>query len=159
MEFEQLIRTRHSVRAYTSEPVAKEVLDEIISLALTAPSSHNCRSTEFMVVTDPTLITAISEMRDHGSRFAIGAKAAILVMGDTEKSADKWIENCSISATFLQLAASDKGLGSCWVQVRLSPRRSAAPDGESAEDYLRALLSIPEKYRIECVIALGHPAE
>ena len=159
MEFEQLIRTRHSVRSYTDEPVSQEVLGEIIELARTAPSSRNSRSSEFMVVTDPEKLAAIAVARDHGARFAAGAKAAIVVMGDTEKSAENWVENCCISATFIQLAAVDKGLGSCWIQVRLSPRYADAPDGETAEDYLRTLLSIPSRYRIESVITLGHPAD
>ena len=46
------------------------------------------------------------------------APLAIVVCGDPAKC-DVWIEDCSIASILLHLAATDLGLGSCWIQLRL----------------------------------------
>ena len=110
-----------------------------------------------MVVDDKDTISAISEMRDRGSAFVKDAAAAIVVMGDHTKT-DIWVENASISATFIQLAATAMDLGSCWVHVRDRLRSKADPSKGTAEEYLRSLLGIRDEYSVLCVVALGHEA-
>lgn len=158
MDFSEVIEKRHSVRKYSDLPVDREVLDTIISMAQTAPSSKNTHSTVFMLVEDKDTLSAISEMRERGSSFVKDAAAAIVVMGDTAKT-DIWIENAAISATFIQLAATAMDLGSCWVHVRDRQRFKNDPSKGDAETYLRGLLGIKDEYRILCVIALGYEAE
>ena len=99
----------------------------------------------------------MSTMRDYGSALLKGAAAAIVVMGDTEKS-DVWVENASISATYVQLAATAMDLGSCWVHVRERLRSHDDPSQGTAEEYLRGLLGIRDQYSVLCVVALGHEA-
>lgn len=155
MDFLEVIEKRHSVRKFTDEPVDRSLLDAIIGIAQTAPSSKNCHSSAFMVVEDKDTLTALSEMRERGSAFLKGAPAAIVVMGDRSKT-DIWVENASISATFIQLAATAMDLGSCWVHVRGRMRSKDDESKGTAEDYLRSLLGIKEEYGVLCVIALGH---
>ena len=138
MDFLEVIEKRHSVRRFTDEPVDRELLDAIIGIAQTAPSSKNCHSSAFMVIEDKDTLLAVSEMRDRGSAFLKGAPAAIVVMGDRSRC-DIWVENASISATFIQLAATALDLGSCWVHVRDRQRSSADPSKGTAEDYLRGV--------------------
>ena len=154
MDFLEVIEKRHSVRRFTDEPVDRELLDAIIGIAQTAPSSKNCHSTAFMIVEDKDTLQALSEMRDRGSSFLKGAPVAIVVMGDRSKT-DIWVENASISATFIQLAATALDLGSCWVHVRERLRSKDDPSKGLAEDYIRGLLGIREEFGILCVIAIG----
>jgi nitroreductase len=86
-----------------------------------------------------------------GAELLAGAPLAIAVLGDAETS-DAWIEDASVAATMMLLQAEDLGLGACWVQVR--ERKDA--EGRDAEDNVRRLLSIPSKYRVLCLIAVGH---
>jgi len=157
MEFIEVIQKRHSVRKFADRPVERELIDAVIDIARTAPSSRNSHSTAFMVVEDKDTLSAISEMRDRGSAFVKGAAAAIVVMGDTSKT-DIWVENASISATFIQLAATAMDLGSCWVHVRDRQRSKEDPSKGTAEEYLRNLLGILPEYSVLCVIALGYEA-
>lgn len=54
MDFETLVRERRSIRGYKPDPVPKEVIREIIELAIGAPSSMNTQPWFFHVVTgDP----------------------------------------------------------------------------------------------------------
>ena len=154
MDFFEVIAERHSVRKFTGEPVEQELIDRMVSAAETAPSSKNCRSSAFMIVRDRDTIAAISEMRDRGSAFVKDAPVVIVVLGDETKT-DLWVDNCAISATFLQLAATDLGLGSCWVHVNARPRVSSDPASGTAEEYLKELLGIKDGMRILCVIAAG----
>lgn len=157
MEFSEVIQKRHSVRKYSDQPADREIIDTIIAIAETAPSSKNTHSSAFMVVEDKDTLAAIAEMRDRGSAFVKDAAAAIVVMGDTSKT-DIWVENASISATFIQLAATALDLGSCWVHVRERQRSKNDPSRGTAEEYLRGLLGIKEEYKVLCVIALGYEA-
>lgn len=157
MDFSEVIRKRHSVRSFTTQPVDREVLDTILDMASTAPSSRNSKSSAFMVVDEPDTLAALSEMRDSGSALLKGAPLAIVVMGDSTK-ADMWRENCAISATFLQLAATAMDLGSCWVHVHDRPRVSKPAACGSAEEYVRELLGVKDCMRILCVVAMGYEA-
>jgi len=158
MEFSEVLEARHSVRLFTDEPVARETIDEMIDEARLAPSSKNTRSTGFMIIEDPSTIEALSQMRDRGSAFMAKAPAAIVVLGDTDKT-DLWVENCSISATYLMLSAAARDLGSCWVHVNGRPRVKTDPSQGWAEDYVRELLGIKDNMKILCIIALGYEAE
>ena len=158
MEFLDVIDKRHSVRKFADRPVEREILDALISVAQKAPSSRNCKSSAFMVVEDRDTLAAISEMRDSGSAFVKDAPAAIVVMGDETKT-DLWVDNCAISATFLQLAATAMDLGSCWVHVNGRPRSKSDASLGDAETYLRELLGIKDGMRVLCVVAVGYPED
>lgn len=155
MEFSEVIKNRHSVRKYTDQTVDREIIDTIIGIAESAPSSRNSHSTAFMVVEDSDTLKAMSEMRDHGASFLKNAPAAIVVLGDTTKS-DIWVENAAISSTFIQLAATAMDLGSCWIHVRDRLRVKADPSRGTAEEYLRELLGIRDEFKVLCVISLGY---
>lgn len=158
MEFSELIQKRRSVREFKSEPVQRDLIDKMIEQALTAPSSKNCRSTGFMIIEDPSTLEAISRMRESGSSFVKDAPAAIVVLGDRQKS-DLWVDNASISTTFLMLSAVDNGLGSCWIHVNGRPRSKTDASKGTAENYLRDLLGIKDNMGVLCVLAIGYPAE
>lgn len=158
MDFLEVIEKRRSVRKYSDRPVEKEVLDAIVKVAQTAPSSRNCKSSAFMIVEDKDTLEALSQMRDSGSGLLAGAQSAVVVMGDETKT-DLWVDNCAISATFVQLAVTAMDLVSCWVHVNGRPRLKADPEGATAEDYVTELLGIKDGLRPYCVIAIGYPVE
>lgn len=168
MTLTEILKARRSVRKFAPKPVVRETVEGLLRLALTAPSSKNARSTRFMVVDDPETLARISAMRDFGSAFISGVPCGVLVMGDGSAT-DLWLDNAAISATILQLAATDQGLASCWVHVNGRPRWSREPEGgwpvppsnldETATEYLRGFLPIPEDWNPLCFIALGYPTE
>ncbi len=55
MEFEELVRQRRSIRGYKADPVPKDVILEIVELAVAAPSSMNTQPWHFHVVTGEPL--------------------------------------------------------------------------------------------------------
>lgn len=158
MDFLEVIDKRHSVRKYSDSPVERELLDAIVRIAQTAPSSRNTHSSSFVIVEERDTLDALSQMRDYGSGLLSGAQAAIVVLGDTSKT-DLWVDNCAISATFVQLAATSMDLVSCWVHINGRPCKKDEPQGKTAVEYVTELLGIKEGLVPYCCIAIGHPVE
>jgi nitroreductase len=150
----ELLRKRRSIRKFTREKVAPETVDLLIEALLRAPTSRGINPWEFIVVDDPELLERLSRSKEHGSEFLKNAPLAVVVCADGTKS-DVWIEDCSIAAIIVQMAALSLGLGSCWAQIR--NRRHDG--GRSAEEYIREILGLPDHLQVESVIGIGHPGE
>jgi len=150
----ELLRSRRSIRKFTSEKVAPDAMEALVEAALRAPSSRGINPWEFIFVDDPVLLAQLSQAKQHGSGFLKNAPLAIVVCADSGKS-DVWVEDCAIAAIVIQLQALSLGLGSCWAQIR---NRQHDPEN-TAESYLQELLGLPERIKVECILGLGHPAE
>jgi nitroreductase len=158
MDFLQVIEKRKSVRKYSDRPVEREILDAIVKVAQTAPSSRNSKSSAFMIIEDRDTLDALSQMRDYGASPLKNAQAAIVVMGDTSKT-DLWVDNCAISATFIQLAVTAMDLVSCWIHINGRPVLKDNPDGAQAQDYVSDLLGIKDGLKPYCAVAIGYEEE
>ena len=158
MDFLEVIEKRHSVRKYSDRLVEKELLDAIVKVAQTAPSSRNSKSSAFMIIEDRDTLDALSQMRDYGASPLKSAQAAIIGMGDESKT-DLWVDNCAISATFIQLAVTAMDLASCWIHINGRLCLKDEPDGRKSDDYVRELLGIREGLRPYCAVAIGYPEE
>lgn len=152
--FRSLIETRRSIRRFQPKPVEPEKIERLIEAALRAPSSRGLNPWQFITVTDPRLLETLARAKEHGSEFLAGAPLGIVVCADPERC-DVWIEDASIAAAFILLAAHDMGLGACWIQIRLRPH----DENETAEAFVRKVLGVPESLRVECMIAVGYPDE
>ena len=150
----QLLRKRRSIRKFTPEKIAPDAIEVLVEAALRAPSSRSINPWQFILVDDPALLKQLSQAKQHGSEFIGNVPLAIVVCADSEKT-DVWIEDCSIAAIVIQLTAVSLGLGSCWAQIR---SRKHDRD-KTSELYVQELLGLPEHIKVECIIALGHPAE
>lgn len=149
-----LLKTRRSIRKFQNEKVAKDIIDKILKSALLSPSSRAIRPWEFIAVTNKELMAKLSLCREHGASFLTEAPLGIVVLADPDAS-DVWIEDASIASILIHLTAHSMGLGSCWIQVR----ERFHSGNEKTEDYIKGLLDVPAKYRVESIIAIGHPAE
>jgi nitroreductase len=136
------------------QPVEKEKIDLLVEAMLRSPSSRGLNPWEFFVVTDRERINELAKAKAHGSTFMENAPLAIVVCSDPGKC-DVWVEDCSIAALIIHLVATDLGLGSCWIQIRLRDH-----DGKiSAEEYVKQQLRLKENLTVEAIIAIGYPKE
>ena len=152
--FLDLIKSRRSIRQFQDRPVAPETIDLLVEAVLRSPSSRSFNPWSFVVVTDPAIIIALSKAKPHGAAFMAKAPLAIVVCANPEKS-DVWIEDASIATIYLHLAATDLGLGSCWVQLRKRHHDAEQTAGE----YVARLLCLPDGMAVEAIMAIGYPAE
>jgi nitroreductase len=168
MDLDQAIATRRSVRAYTSEPVAVETINQLIGSAVQAPSAVNEQPWTFTVVRERPVLDKISEaakahlrstmvasphaghftalLNDPSFHIFYHAPALILI---SARAQGPWIvEDCALAAENLMLAACAHGLGSCWIGFAQSFLNS--PEGKS-------LLSIPAAWVPVAPIIVGNP--
>lgn len=152
--FLPLIEKRRSIRKFKPQAVEPEKVEMLVEAALRAPSSMGNNPWEFILITDPGVLDKLSKAKPHGAGFLKHAPLAIVVCADPGKSG-VWIEDTAIAAIFIHLAAESMGLGSCWIQLRERMHDQKKTSGA----YVAELLQIPDRMRVECIIALGLPDE
>ena len=145
-----LMLARRSVRKYADDPVKDEKIEAIVRAGLLGPSGHSKYPCEFIVVKDKDTLEKMSHCRVGAAKMLAGAAAAVVVIADIEKS-DMWVEDSSVAMMSMHLMATELGLGSCWVQVRLRE----AEDGRASEEYLRDFLEFPSNYQCQSILSIG----
>jgi nitroreductase len=148
MDAYQAIVTRQSIRKYTAERVPDEVIQELLTAGMSAPSGGNSRPWHFVVVTAREQLDALAVLKPVLAR----APLAIVVCGDTELSKHKeaWAINCSLASQNILLAAHARGLGAVWLGCYPVPDRVAR---------VVDILSLPDRVIPLNMIAIGYPAE
>ena len=148
-----LLKNRRSIRKFTEEKVSKEELEKILKAGLLAPSSMNKKPVEFVVIEDRQTILKLEKCKKFGTVPLKTAPLVICVISDSEIS-DVWVEDASIASVLIQLEVEKLGLGSTWIQLR-----NRTCDEGNSEEVVRKVLSIPQKYGILSLIAIGHKDE
>jgi nitroreductase len=57
----EVLKTRHSVRAYKGEPVPRKIIEDIVDYGRLAATAINIQPWEFVLVTDPELLRRIAK--------------------------------------------------------------------------------------------------
>jgi nitroreductase len=141
----EALKTRRSVRAYTSDPVPREAIEDLVDCGRLAATAINIQPLEFVAVTEPGLLRELAEATDHG-RFIAQAAACIVVLS---KETKYYLEDGSAATQNILVAARAHGLGACWV----------AGDKKFYAGEICRILGAPEGYRLVSLIPLGRPAE
>jgi len=149
-----LIRKNRSYRRFDQGVSVKmQTLRELVSLARLSASAANRQPLKYVLSCDPDTNAQIfphtrwaGYLQDWGGP-AEGERptAYIVILGDTEISKSFGCDH-GIAAQSMMLGAAEKDLGGCMV-------------GALDRGALRQTLSIPERYEILLVLALGKPAE
>ncbi len=152
--FEDLIKKRRSVRKYSDKKIDKKDLERILKAGLHSPTAKNRDCLHFIVVEEKNTLFELSKFKNHAASFIKDCQAAVAVLTDKDVADITYSQDACIAATFLMFAATDLGIGSCFVNAR------SIEDGTgfNASKNIREILNIPEKYNVECVISLGYPA-
>ena len=140
----EAIVTRRSSRVFSEKSVPHNLIEELIDAARQAPTARNVQPWEFIVVTDPDKRKAIAEICDYG-KFIKDAGACIVVVA---KNTKYYLEDGSAATENILLAATELGLGSCWV----------AGDKKPYADKILKFLGVPEGYRLISSVSIGYPA-
>ena len=159
MDIYDLIEKRQSDRAYdSSRTVEPEKIERIVSAVRLAPSACNSQPWHLIVVDDPEKVKVVAEaMNSMGlNKFATEAPCHILIVQESPNFTARiggWIKNkhyplidCGIAASYLTLAATQEGLGSCIM-------------GWFDEKKLQKLLGIPSSKRILLDVAIGYSTQ
>jgi nitroreductase len=142
------------VRKFKQQPVEADKIALLSEALLRAPTSRNQQPCEFILVDNPETLARLSTAKAHGTAFFTSAPLAVVVAANPDIS-DVWIEDSSIAAIIVQLAAEQLGLKSCWAQLRLRPH----DNNSNASEFVRQLVNLPAGMEVAMVIAIGYPEE
>ena len=109
--------TRRSVRSYQAKQVPDELLDQVLSAGLYAPSGMNNQKVILVAVRDVETRNKLSRlnaavMGSENDPF-YGAPCVVVVLSDPQRST--WVEDGSLAMGNMMNAAYALGLGSCWI--------------------------------------------
>lgn len=120
MNFVELATQRSSVRNFEPKPVEKEKLLYVLEAARIAPSAANFQPWKFLVVTDPVILKSVQAL--YQREWLVTALAIIVAMGDHNKGWHRKTDgkdftdvDVAIAVDHLTLAATEQGLGTCWI--------------------------------------------
>ncbi|HOI10660.1 MAG TPA: nitroreductase family protein [Myxococcota bacterium] len=150
MDFQELVARRRSVRAYRPDPVAQADLDRVLEAARLAPTAVNKQP--FRLVLLPTATRADDLARIYHRPWFVQAPWVLGVLAVPDEA---WVRkdgknhaeiDAAIVMDHVVLAATDLGLGTCWV-CNFDP------------DAAREVLALPPTIAPIAFTPLGHPAD
>ena len=148
MQVDEAIRGRRTLKAYSDEPVGREIVAELLDLAVLAPNHHETEPWRFWVVGRETL-DALAEAT--GDRKLLRSQTAIVVGVQRDPDAQVAEEDYAAVACAIEnfmLAARGRGLASFW-----------RTPGVLSLPVVAKLLNVPESVRLIGVVHVGWPGE
>jgi nitroreductase len=148
MEFMDVVAARKSVRGYADREVEEEKLEKILEAARLAPSWANKQCCKYIVFKDKAKIKELSGGINPWLHQAPAIVAACADPSDsgTRNGMDYYLVDVGISMQQLVLAATDLGLGTCWI-------------GAFNEAKVKKGLEVPENVKVVALTPVGYPAE
>ncbi|MFH0854953.1 MAG: nitroreductase family protein [Candidatus Omnitrophota bacterium] len=174
-QVELLLKGRRSIRTYKDEPVSKESIEKLLDCSRYAPSGINRQPVNWLVINSKEkvyelsasvinwmdgLLKAKSPMAEsfrfdrlvgswNKGEDMICRKAPCVIIAYGLKDDPMVPQSCTISATYLELAAFGFGLGACWAgYVNIALNMS----GEA-----RKVAGLSPKTLAGAVMMAGHP--
>ncbi len=141
-----VIRSRHSVRKYKSDPIEDKIVKDALDCARLAPTARNEQPWLFGTVRNRETLREIADLTDHG-KFIADAPICFTIFGKRDEK--YYLEDCSAATMQLILALQAWGVGSCWV----------AGDKKGYAEAVRKLLNVPEEYTLVSLVPAGYPEE
>lgn len=152
MNLEDGILTRRSIRKYQpNNKISKKDIDDLLNMAMHAPSGRNTQPWEFIVVDNQNMFNKIIAIHPYCS-YLKDASAAIIVCGNLKEQHDDnyWIGDCGASTQNILLGAHAKGLGSCWCGIYPVEERMRS---------FHQLFNMPSYIQPFAMVVLGYAAE
>ena len=149
MEFKEVIKNRYSCKIFSGKQVEGEKLTAILEAGRLAPTAKNLQEQHVYVVQSNEALSKI----DAVTPCRYGAPTVLVVAYDQNNvftypggKRDSGVEDATIVATHMILAAADEGVDSCWVNF-LDPEK------------LAEVLGLPENEEVLMVMDLGYATE
>jgi nitroreductase len=154
MEFFEVVQSRHSIRAFTSQPIEPDKLHAILDAANRAPSAGNLQGYEIFAVTNRDAVYAI-RLACWDQEFISQAAVVLVFCANPARSAVKYghrgeslycVQDATIACVYAQLAATTLGLASVWV-------------GAFEEASVRTAIHIGNDLLPVAILPIGYPGK
>jgi nitroreductase len=154
MEFFDVLKARHSIRAYDARTVEPEVLQQILEAIDGAPSAGNLQAYEVYLVCAESTKAALAKAAGDQD-FLMQAPISLVFCSHPLLSSVKYeergsnlycLQDATIACTFAMLAASALGLSTVWV-------------GAFDDDEVRSIINAPAGQQPVAILPIGYAAE
>jgi nitroreductase len=154
MEFFEVLKARHSVRAYADTPVQDEKINQILEAVNLAPSAGNLQAFAIYVVTRAEQCKELAKAA-QGQNFMAQAPLALVFCTHSNRSARKYgerganlycLQDTTIACTYAMLAATALDLSSVWV-------------GAFNESEVSRIINAPQTHHPVAMLSIGYAAE
>jgi len=147
----QLIETRRSIRSYKDQEIEEDKLNYVLQAFRKAPSAKNLQPWKLVVIKNKKILTDIA-IACNNQTFMEEAPVIIAACAKEEEAygsmggyMSSYPIDIAIALEHLILAATEKGLGTCWI-------------GAFKEQLVKDILGVPENVRVVALTPLGYPA-
>lgn len=149
MEFTEVVKNRYSCKKFNDSKITAQQLNEILEAGRLAPTAKNLQEQHIYVIQSEEGLAKIDQI----TPCRYGATTVLVVAFDKNNvftypggKRDSGIEDASIVATHMILAAHNAGVDSCWINF-FDP------------EILAKELNLPENEEILMLLDLGFAAE
>ena len=149
MEFKDVIKNRYSCKKFSDKKVEAEKLEAVLEAGRLAPTAKNLQEQMIFVIQSEDMLAKV----DKVSPCRYNAPTVVAVAYDKNnvfvypgEKRDSGVEDASIVATHMILAAQNEGVDSCWLNF-------FDPDIAAKE------LGLPENAELLMLMDLGYAAE
>lgn len=149
MEFAEVVKNRYSCKKYDGKKISAEQLDAVLQAGRLAPTAKNLQGQRIYVVQSAEGLAKIDEL----TPCRYGAPTVLVVAFDKNsvfvypgEEANSGVEDASIVATHMMLAATNTGVDSCWLNY-FDPAAVAKA------------FDLPENEQVLMLLDLGFAAE
>ncbi len=149
MEFSEVVKNRYSCKKYSDREVEDFKLKKILEAGRLAPTAKNLQEQKIYVIQSDEYLAKI----DKATPCRYGAPVVLAVAYNSNEvflypggKRDSGLEDATIVATHMMLAAANEGVDSCWLNF-FNP------------DELAADLGLPENEEIIMLLDIGYAAD
>lgn len=146
-----LIEKRKSIRSYKPQDVEEEKLNYILKAFRKAPSAKNLQPWKLIIVKNKKKISDLS-IACNNQTFLSEAPILIVACAKEDEAygvmggyMNSYPIDIALALEHLILAATEKGLGTCWI-------------GAFKEKLVKDLLDVPANVRVVAITPVGYPA-
>ena len=140
---------RRTIRRFNSKAGPRKDLVEIVNAGRLASSAGNLQVWEFILVDDASLVgdlfASLGWLAGAPEEKQRPAALVVVLLSNPKDKWSAWADGGAAVQT-MQLAAWEKGIGSCWI---------GSVDAPTVAKYL----NVSAELKIFSVLALGYPAE
>ena len=169
MDYGELMEKRRAIRDYQDKEVPLEVVREIINDSIKAPNAGNRQIWGFVIVRNKARMKELSDLnkktvlagieanpnspmkvyeqmlRNEDYNVFYNAPCLVYITGPAK--APTLAADCALLAAYFMLAATARGLGTCWI----------AQGGFIRDPEILKDLGLPDGHQLVAPIILGYP--
>lgn len=140
---------KRSVRAFKPDPIEQNKIEILLKAAMCTSTSENQNEWEYVVVTDPQLLSSLSQISPYTACIKDSPLAIVLLANtDSTSLSDSWEQKTSAATEAILLECVHLDMTGVWFGISPMTERMA---------FVSKLFKLPENLKPFAITAIGYP--